>query len=126
MAIARLSKRTASSLTPTTRPYIVYDQDLPGFGLRVMPSGTKTWIIEYRPGPGGRKVYTRRMKIELASKITPGEARARAREILARVRLGEDPAGAKKNARQIPTIAEFVDRFISEATSPPHLKPTTK
>jgi integrase len=126
MTIARLSKRTISSLAPAAQPYIAYDEDLPGFGLRIMPSGTKTWIVEYRPGPGGRKVYVRRMKIEIASRITPDEARTRAKEILARVRLGEDPAGAKKAARQIPTVAEFAEQFLKEATSPPHLKPMTK
>jgi integrase len=126
MTVARLTKRTISSLVPAAQPYIAYDEDLSGFGLRIMPSGKKTWIVEYRPGPGGRKVYTRRLKIEHASKITPDEARTRAKEILARVRLGEDPAGAKRAARQIPTVAEFVEQFLKEATSPPHLKPTTK
>jgi integrase len=126
MSIIRLTKRTISSLAPAVQPYVAYDEDLPGFGLRVMPSGKKTWIVEYRPGPGGRKVYIRRMKIELANRITPDEARTRAKEILARVRLGEDPAGARKAARQIPTVAEFVEQFLKEATSPPHLKPATK
>ena len=58
MTVARLSKRTMDAFGPATRPYIVFDEDLTGFGLRVMPSGTKTWIVEYRPGFGGRKVYT--------------------------------------------------------------------
>ena len=105
MAVARLSKRTIDSFKPGPRPYINYDEDLTGFELRVMPSGTKTWIVEYRPGAGGRKVSKRRMKIEVATKITPETARSRAKEILARVHLGEDPAGARAASREIPTVA---------------------
>ncbi|TPW00040.1 MAG: hypothetical protein USCAAHI_00516 [Beijerinckiaceae bacterium] len=67
MAVARLSKRTIDSFKPGPRPYINYDEDLTGFGLQVMPSGRKTWIVEYRPGAGGRKVSKRRMKIEVAT-----------------------------------------------------------
>ena len=35
-----------------------------------MPSGAKTWIVEYRPGAGGRKIFKRRMKINLATRCT--------------------------------------------------------
>ena len=82
-----------------------------------MPSGRKTWIVEYRPGAGGRKVSKRRMKIEVATKITPETARSRAKEMLARVHLGEDPAGARAASREIPTVAEFAKQFLEEAAS---------
>ena len=118
MAVARLTKRTADTYGPTAKAYVVYDRDLTGFGLRVLPSGTKTWIVEYRPGTGGRKVFKRRMKIDLASRMTPDEARAQAKDILARVRLGEDPAGFRTHSRQIPTVSEFAKRFLNQATEP--------
>src|SRR5476651_1283528 len=95
MPRARLSKRTIDALQPQMRPYIVFDQDLPGFGVRVMPSGMKTWIVEYRPGAGGRRVAKRRLKIESANKTTAEAARSQAKDILARVKLGEDPAAAR-------------------------------
>lgn len=103
MTVARISKRAMDSFGPAAKAYIVFDQDLTGFGLRVMPSGAKTWIVEYRPGTGGRKIFKRRMKIDIASRMTPDEARAQAKEILARVRLGEDPAAARTASRQTPT-----------------------
>jgi hypothetical protein len=55
VSIARLSKRTVDALRPGAKPYIVFDEDLTGFGLRVLPSGTKTWIVEYRPGAAAEK-----------------------------------------------------------------------
>jgi integrase len=90
-----------------------------------MPSGRKTWIVEYRPGAGGRKVAKRRLKIEISNRITPETARSRAKEILARVRLGEDPAAVRAARLATPTIAEFAKQFLEEAASPPRLKPTT-
>jgi integrase len=125
LSVARLSKRTVDALSPGPRPYIVFDEDLTGFGLRIMPSGTKTWIVEYRPGAGGRKVYTRRMKIDLASRVTAEQARAQAREVLARVRLGEDPAGKRTTSREIPTLATFAEQFVEEYAIAPNIKQTT-
>jgi hypothetical protein len=46
MAVGRLSKRTIDSFKPGPRPYINYDEDLTGFGLRVMPSGTLAILSE--------------------------------------------------------------------------------
>jgi integrase len=126
MAVAKLSKRTLNAFRPTERPYIVYDSDLTGFGLRVMPSGVKTWIVEYRPGGGGRKVAKRRMKIDASTRITPEQARFRARDILSRVHLGEDPAGVRAASRQTPSVAAFSERFLEEACRPPRIKPRTR
>src|ERR1700759_1205483 len=98
----RLSKRTIASLVPRDRTYIAFDAELSGFGLRVMPSGAMTWVVEYRPAGGGRRAAKRRMKIDGANKITPEEARLQARQILARVRLGEDPARTRSLNRRVP------------------------
>jgi integrase len=125
MPIARLSKRTVDALQPAAHPYITFDEDLTGFGIRVMPSGLKTWIVEYRPGAGGRKVAKRRLKIEIANRTTPEAARSRAKEILARVSLGEDPAAVRAARLATPTIAEFARQFLEEVARPPRLKPTT-
>ena len=59
MPKARLGKRTVDAIVPGERPFVVYDEALTGFGVRVMPSGTKTWVVEYRPHGGGRAVPTK-------------------------------------------------------------------
>jgi hypothetical protein len=51
--MAKLTKRTADALQPRAKLYISFDSDIPGFGVRVMPSGVKTFILEYRPMVAG-------------------------------------------------------------------------
>ncbi|WP_199699201.1 site-specific integrase [Oleomonas cavernae] len=94
---------------------IFYDDELSGFGLRVMPSGSKTWVVEYRPGAGGRGTAKRRMAIGSAEVITPDQARKAARDVLAAVRLGQDPAGDKAEARRAETLDQLSRRYEKEA-----------
>jgi hypothetical protein len=49
-----ITKRHINALLPTDREYFVWDRDLKGFGLRVQPTGEKSYVVKYRPG-GGRK-----------------------------------------------------------------------
>jgi hypothetical protein len=65
------------------------------------------------------------MKIDLASRVTPEQARTQAREILARVRLGEDPAVARATRRDTPTLATFAEQFLEEYAIAPNIKQTT-
>ncbi len=69
--------------------HIEWDDDLPGFGLRLRGSGDrsrKTWVAQYRAQ--GR---TRRMRIGAVEKLSSDEARKAAKKVLARVALGRDP-----------------------------------
>jgi integrase len=78
---------------------IVWDHDLPGFGLRLRRNGgdtRRTFVVQYRIA--GRR--TRRVTLGAAAKFTPPEARAAARKILAKVALGADPAGEKRDERE--------------------------
>ena len=122
----RLTKRTVDNAASREKPYILYDGDLPGFGVRVMPSGFCSWVVEYRPHGGGRRVAKKRMTLGAAEKLTPDQARAQAKTILATVALGSDPAGVRSASRATPTVAEFVETFLEEACTPGKIKPRTK
>ena len=50
----RLAKKIIDALEPREQPYIEPDSEIPGFGIKVMPSGVKTFVLGYRPMPGGR------------------------------------------------------------------------
>lgn len=120
----RLTKKVVDGLEAGTSPRIVYDCDVKGFGLRVMPSGMKTFVVEYRPGGGGRSVAKRRMKLGTYGEITPEQARTLARDALAAVRCGQDPAGARSAEREAPTLDQVAARWLTEEVQP-KCKPKT-
>ena len=73
---------------------IFFDDELPRFGVRVRAGGSRTWIVQY--GIGGKE---RKLPLGLVSALDPSKARSLAKDVLARVRLGEDPLALKHEAR---------------------------
>ena len=114
---ARLTKRSVDSARPEKGRYIVWDDDLAGFGLRVEPTGRKTFLARYRAG-GGRSGTLRQETIGRYGTLTADEARIRAKRLLGKAAGGGDPLGDKKRAQQTgATIAEICDWYLKEATS---------
>lgn len=113
MPTLKLTKRTVDTLKPVDRPTYFYDADLPGFFLRMQPTGTKVWGVEYRSG-GGRGSPTRRVTIAAFGKLTPEEARAAAKKLLAGVAHGDDPAAQKAAKAKEMTVAALIDLYAEE------------
>jgi len=115
--IRKLTKRVVDSAKPKLKRYIVWDSDLSGFGLRVEPTGRKTFIARYRAG-GGRSGTLRQATIGRYGTLTPDEARRLARKTLGAAASGGDPVGERKTARQPGmTIAEVCDWYLEQAES---------
>src|SRR3954467_8399514 len=114
----KISRRALNSLPAVSRPTVFYDTDLTGFGLKASPTGALSYIVEYRPGVGGRGVHKRRMVIGTPKSLTPEGARGQACNILARVRLGEDPAGDRSNARKADDVSDLLTSFMAN-----HIRP---
>lgn len=121
MPILKLGRRSVSSLPAVSKPTIFYDSDLKGFGIKAMPTGAQSWIVEYRPGEGGRGVQKRRMVIGTPSTLSPEKAREAAERLLAEVKLGGDPAAERAKARRADTVNDILDAYIREHATP-HLK----
>lgn len=99
MATGKISKRTVDSLEPGTRTEILWDIELKGFGAKVTPSGSVTYIIQFRMG--GRESKTRRYTIGThGSPWTPTTARTEAERLLVIVAQGIDPVDADKQRRR--------------------------
>jgi integrase len=98
---------------------IVFDDALPGFGLRVRASGARTWIYQYKIG--GR---TRRLVLGHAMAIKLARARVIAGELHAKVRLGGDPASEKREKihRSLDTFGTLAERFLERY----HRRPRTR
>lgn len=111
--VVDLGKDSVDDILPTGDRFIVWDRDLKGFGLRVEPSGAKTFIIRYRVG-GGRRGTRRQTVIGRLGKITPAQARKKATVQLATITLGQDPQGAIEARRAELTMTELCDTYLAE------------
>ena len=100
MATAKLTKRYIDGLKVALKRYSVYDVELKGFGVLVLPSGIMSYIVEYRPDGGGRNVAKKRMTLGRVGEITPDQARTLARDRLAEVRHGSDPLSDRQTKRR--------------------------
>ena len=114
MSRIKITKVTVDQLQPGSGTRIVYDCELKGFGVRVSPGGHKCYIVEYRPGAGGRGVRSKRMKIGDAHVFTAEQARQAAKMILANARLGTDLADGRERERLMPTVTEFSEIFMRD------------
>jgi integrase len=119
----RITKRAVDAAKPKGREYFLWDGELLGFGLRVLPSGVKSYVAKYRLGPG-RRAPVRRVTIGKHGKLTADAAREAARKTLADVVRGDDPAGERTRQRRELTVGELADRYIAEHVRL-HNKPST-
>jgi integrase len=122
--IVKLSKRAVDVLSPAEKTYLARDADLKGFACRITPAGSKAWVVAYRPAPGGRGVREKVVTLGSVSQLTPDQARRAAAEMLAKVRLGADPAADRMEQRKASTLRELIDIFDSQYVGP-MVKPTT-
>lgn len=109
--MARLTKRVVDALVPPADGHVfAWDEELPGFGVRVWPSGRKTYVVQYRVGRRSRRV-----KIAYHGTLTVEEARREARIILGAVARGEDPAEDRDRRRAALTVKELCERYLDAA-----------
>ena len=107
----RLTKRNVDGAPSKDAPYFLWCSELPGFGVRIFPTGKRVYYADYRNGAGTRK----RMSIGQHGKITTEEARKLAIATLGAVVKGEDPAEERATGRKSITVRELCDRYLAAA-----------
>jgi integrase len=112
----RLTTTTTKALTlpDGVKDRTFWDDDLGGFGLRLRAGGSRAWIVQY--DIGGK---TRLVTLGSTALLDIGAARARAKDLLAQIRLGGDPA-ADKRARQAQaaeTFGAYLPRYLTAKQS---------
>jgi hypothetical protein len=116
--LSKLGKRTVDSIKEKPdREVWLWDTEIKGFGLRVRPSGRKTYLVEYRPGDGGRTARKRRYTIGThGSPWTADLARAEAQRILGLAKAGKDPAAERVTARhrEAETVSDLATVFVDK------------
>jgi len=116
----KITKRAVDSLRPDPagREIFVWDEGdgaLKGFGIRMMPSGSASYLIQYRNAHG----QTRRMALAKIGVLTPDEARDLARTKLAEVAKGGDPSSEKQETRKGISVADLCDWYMKQAPKTP-------
>ena len=108
----RITKRLVDAAEACSAEYFVWDSEVPGFGLRVLPSGRKGYVVQYR---AGRR--SRRISLGPSTVLTCEQARNRAIAIVAAARNGADPAAERDAGRKAITVKELAERFDKVSTS---------
>ena len=96
------------------RDILVFDESLPGFGIRKFASGKASFVVKYQL-PGGRQRKVSR------GPLVPGvaaEMRRKASDILARARLGQDVVAEKQAAsKRGASIGELIAKYLGACRS---------
>lgn len=116
----KLTKRSVEALQPMASSYFVWDDEIKGFGVRIMASGNRTYQAQYRKG--GR---TRRISLGRHGNITTEQARLKAREVMGLVAKGENPAEEVSRHRRAPSVGALCERFF-ESHVLENCKPSTQ
>src|SRR4051794_36902879 len=100
---------------------IVFDEALPGFGVRLRAGGKRTWVAQYRIG-----AKQRRVSLGSVEAVDPDEARKLARSTLAKAHLGTDPQAEKAEARAKAalTLGPMIETYLATHAAD-RLKPKT-
>jgi len=107
--MAKLSKRVVDTADVRTADYFIWDEELPGFGLRVFASGKRSYLVQYRSG--GR---SRRYTIGLHGVWTPETARKEARILLGQIAQGDNPAEQRQLDVKAITVKELCERYLED------------
>lgn len=108
----KLTKRIVEAAMPKDKEFYVWDTEIPGLGLRVLPSGRRQYIVQYR---AGRR--SRRLSLGPSTILSAEQARSQAICILAEVRSGNDPAEDRDENRKALLVRELAERFDEQHIS---------
>ena len=104
-----ISKRTIGKLPVGDKEAVYWDRDLPGFGVRVYPNGTKVYVVQTRVDGKSKRITVDRHGV-----ISPDQARRKAAQMIARIKAGEDPKPEAVKKPTGPTVAELAERYLVE------------
>lgn len=110
----KLTKKAVDHAGAASKDVWLWDSELPGFGVRIQPSGRKTYVTRYRTQSG----IQRKTTVARCCDMPPEKARELARKTFAAVAEGKDPAAEKQELRNAPTVDELNERYMREHAKP--------
>ena len=107
--MTKLTKRIVDAAEARGKDYVIWDDELPGFGLRVFTSGKRSYVLQYRSL--GR---SRRYTIGLHGVWTAETARQEAKVQLGRVAQGDNPAEERQLDHKAITVKELCTLYLND------------
>jgi integrase len=141
MKLSATNVRTLK-VPPGKTEAVFFDDDVKGFGVRVKPSGSRSYILAWKVGGEHRRIT-----IGSITDIDFGKAKNQAKDYKADVRRGEDPVANIKNAklataqtfeatalkfldtlreRYRPRAFKEIERHLTKHASPLNKRPVSK
>lgn len=111
----KLTKTLIVSLHPQSKEYAVWDSECPGFGVRVLPSGRKSYFVMYRD----ERRRTKRQTLGAVDTKDVSSARKEARQALADIERGVNPFMERKRLNGVPLLSDFWEVYLEQ-----HARPT--
>ena len=116
MSQQKLTKLAVEQIPAQGAEVVVWDTALPGFGVRVKPTGVRSYIIQYRDRTTGT---SKRMTIgQHGALLTFDQAKKQARGILADALRGQDPVGERRAVRRAPNMADLASDYLERHAVP--------
>ena len=102
-------KRVESCTYQGSGTCYIWDSELVGFGLRIYPTGNKSFVVHYRVGDKQRF-----LTLGSAAKMDVAQARGLATATLFRVKYLHDDPAAKRQAQRAPRVSELAEKHLSD------------
>lgn len=105
----KADERVVDAAEVREKDYFIWDDELPGFGLRIFASGKRSYLIQYRAA--GR---TRSFTIGLHGIWTPKTARQEAKVQLGCVAGGDNPSEERQLDHKAVTVKELCTLYLND------------
>jgi integrase len=106
----KLTKTLVEAIEPEEKDVLIWDSAIPGFAIRVRPTGRRVYILKYRNKQGRQRKPT----IGVHGAITVDQARVKARKWLGIVSDGGDPSADQQTERKMPNIRDLAEKFLKD------------
>ena len=106
-----ITKGIVDACSPAGKRYDIWDSKLPGFGLRIGISGSKTYVVRYRADGGGRSAPKRYVTVGRHGALTVEQARKKAEQV---ARLVQGTSALESQAVDAKTYKRLVEKTYHE------------
>jgi hypothetical protein len=116
MPLLKLTKTVAEKISSSDHDVLIWDETLPGFGIRVKRTGVRSYLVQYRNRRTGQ---SKRMTLgRHGPLLTFDQAKKQARAVLADALRGRDPAAERQAERKTPAMNELAQDYLETHAFP--------